>query len=246
MGKVTELKPPPRTDVAAEVAPKLAAARERLGELEQEANAAALAAALNELGGAGKLAQLNGQLEATRRDVAQLEGALRLAEQRDAMAQAAIDLKRRREQLRVMERHADARLDAVTELCTALASASKAYARFLDETDAMALAMPTGMIPHPIAWHMVDIMLDGRPFPARIEVLIAGEMHRCADLSRQDRRSAAALPGAAPPVESQRLRPAAVEPATAAVQRMNEWLLGLVNERLAAIERADAARFAAA
>ena len=46
MAKVVDLKPEPpqRTNLAAEVAPKLEAARARLAELESHVNAAALAA----------------------------------------------------------------------------------------------------------------------------------------------------------------------------------------------------------
>jgi hypothetical protein len=70
---------------------------------------------------------------------------------------------------------------------TGLAQASKALARFYDETDKMALAMPLGLIQHTIAWHQIEIEIDGWLFPARIENIIAGEMYRHADLSRRDR-----------------------------------------------------------
>jgi len=243
MGKVTDFKKASlQTNLAGEVQPKLEEARSRLAELESQASAAALAAALNELGASKQLAEINRQLDDARRDVAQLEGALRLAEQRDTMAQAQLDARARREQLAAMQRHARARLDAVTELCTAIETAAKSYTRFLAATDEMALALPLGMISHPISWHMVGIMLDGREFPARIEAVIAGEMFRHADLTRADGRIA--LPGASPPTEKQRLAPSSIEPATDAVRRMNEWLIGMVDEKLKSIEQKDAARFA--
>jgi hypothetical protein len=188
MGDVRELKrKAPQTDLAAQVSQKLETARTRCAELDQLADAMALSVALEELGATGKLAKLNAELDTARRDVAQLEGALRLAEQRDAMAQAAIDAKGRRAQLAIMRGHADARLEAANELCTALEVGSKALARFYAETDALALALPLGLIQHAIAWHQIEIEIDGWLFPARIENIIAGEMYRHADLSRRDR-----------------------------------------------------------
>jgi hypothetical protein len=86
-------------------------------------------------------------------------------------------------------------------------------------------------------------MLDGgRPFPAAIQTLISGEMWRCADLSRRDRPNGAALPGASPPIEKPRLQPGSIEPASAAVERQNTYLLGLIDARLRAIEESNAAK----
>jgi hypothetical protein len=149
MAKIAEFKkPPPRTDAAEIVLPKLAAARERLLELEDQVNAAALSAALEELGASGRLTKANADLEAARQHVDELERAYKLAEAKDAMARAELDAKGRREQLAVMRSRADARLAAIEECCTAIETASKSYARFLNETDAMARALPLGTISH--------------------------------------------------------------------------------------------------
>ena len=133
MAKVVDLKsePPARTNLAAEVLPKLEAARTRLAELESHVNAAALAATLNEPGAAGRLAHLNNQLDVARRDVTQLEGAHRLAIQRDAAAQAAIEAKARSVQLAVLQDIADQRLEAMVELCRGIEIAAKAHTRSL-------------------------------------------------------------------------------------------------------------------
>jgi hypothetical protein len=245
MGKLLEMKskPVPRTDLAAEVLPKLAAAKAKLAELEAQAAAAMLSSTLGEQGATAKLAQINAELDTAQRSAKQLQAAYDLAMQRDAAAVAAADAQGRRIQLTEMKKRAAARLASMEECCTALETASKAYAQFLAETDAMAIAMPTGMVSHSIAWHMLDIMLDGRPFPALIEIVMRGEMWRHADLTRQDRPTSAALPGASPPTENLRLRPTAIEPCHEAVRRMNGWVLGLIEGRIKSIEQADAAKY---
>jgi hypothetical protein len=139
MGKVAEFKKPaPRTDLAAEVAPKLEAAKARLVELEAHAAEAALAVALNEMGAATKLTEINVQVDAAGRAVLQPQAALDLARQRDAMAAADADTRARRVNLAAMQKHAASRLAAMQECCEALETASKAYAAFLAETDALA------------------------------------------------------------------------------------------------------------
>ena len=194
MAKVVDLKPEPqRTNLAAEVAPKLEAARARLAELESHVNAAALAVALDEPGASDRLANLNDRLDVARRDVAQLEGAHRLAIQRDAQAQAAIEAKARQTELAALQKIADARHQAMVELCRGLEMAPKAHTRIVDLTGEFALALPTGQIPHAINWNHVGILIDGVEFPAALPVVVAGEMFRHA-VGPQD-----ALPGSRPP-----------------------------------------------
>ena len=244
MGKTIDFKPKvPRTDLAAEVAPKLEAARSRLAELEGHVSTAALAAALNEVGAANRLAQLNSEVDIARRDVAQLEGAHRLAVQRDAQAQAAIEAKARQAELGAFQRHADARFEAMVEVCAASEVLAKAYTKFLSATADMARAMPTGMIPHAVMWNMLDIMIDGGVFPAAIDVVVGAEMYRHGDLSRPERYGM--LPGARPPTEAMRLRPHVIEPATEAVKRSNEYLIGMIREKFKSIEQAATARLSA-
>jgi hypothetical protein len=226
----------PRTDLAAEVAPKLEAARACLAELEEHVGAAALAVAINELGAADRLTELNVQVEAARRDVVQLEAAHRHAEQRDAAARAALARSARKAQLIELQRCADRRLAAMEAVSAALETAAKAYNTFLDETTEMARAFPTGTVPFNIDWMKLDFMVDDRTFPAGLDVIIAGEMFRHADPARVG-SPCGALAGARAPAEALRLRPAMIEPATAAVERTNKYLVGLVAERL------DAARF---
>jgi hypothetical protein len=227
-----------RTNVATEVEGKLQAARERLGDLEAQVSATALDAALGEQGAAERLVALNNQMDIARREVEQLAGAHRLALQRDARALAEARAKIRQSQLAAMQSHARARLEAMVELCTAIEVAAKAYGRFLDCTDKMAMATPTGMIPHAIMWHTLDMMIDGRAFPASIEVVVAGEMFRHRDERHADKKHGF-LPGARPPTASQVLRPDVIEPATEGVKRMNEYLVSAIKDRLESIERAD-------
>jgi hypothetical protein len=69
MGKLLEMKskPVPRTDLAAEVLPKLAAAKAKLAELEAQAAAAMLSSTLGEQGATAKLAQINAELDTAQR-----------------------------------------------------------------------------------------------------------------------------------------------------------------------------------
>jgi hypothetical protein len=234
------LAPEPRTDLAAEVAPKLEAARARLGDIEAQASAAALAQALEEPGAVGRLASINAAAENARRDVRQLEQAHKLAEQRDGMARAAIEAKARQAQLAEFQKLADARLAAMVELCAAIEVAAGAYARFLELTSKMAGEMPTGIVPHVVAWNDLETMMpDGRALPAPIDKIVAGEMYRHG-AGRPDRL----LPGAKPLIEALRLQPGAIEPATEGVRRLNDYLVGTIREKIESLERAAAAQFA--
>jgi hypothetical protein len=238
MGKLLDIKSrqiEPRTDLAAEVAPKLEAARIRLAELEDQQGAAALAATLDEAGAASRLAQLNNQIDCARRERAQLEVAHRVAVHRDAMAKAAIESKARRTQLAAFEKVGAERLKAWRETCEGLAAAAEAYTRFIELTDEMAVAMPTGTVQQTILWRMADtIVADGGAFPATLDVLLGAEMFRNAT-----NPSRALLPGARPPTETQRYKPASIEPAVASIERMNQYLVGLVRGKLDAIEQAE-------
>jgi hypothetical protein len=72
--KVVDIKQTPeKTNLAAAVEPKLAEARTRLAHCN-----AALAASLEEPGAAKQLNDLNARMDAARRDVSQLEQALRM------------------------------------------------------------------------------------------------------------------------------------------------------------------------
>jgi hypothetical protein len=246
MTKVIDIKAPSKapekTNLAAAVEPKLADARTRLAHFEAQVGAAALAASLDEPGAAKGLAELNSRMDAARRDVGQLEQAHRIALDRDARALSAFEAHARRAELAELQKLADARLEAMVELCGAIETAAKAYAGFFDATDRMALAIPTGMIAHNIAWHGLETMMpDGRAFPAPVDKIIASEMYRHTAGEDVKRRS---LPGAHPLIELLRLQPDKIEPATEGVKRMNEYLVDAIKERFSAIEAADAARFA--
>lgn len=234
---VVDLKPPkPRTDLAAEIAPKLEAARAHRDELEKQATEAALADALGESGAAGRLAQLNSQIDIARRDVNQLEAAHRLAAHRDATARAAAEAKARQDQLGILQGHAEARFAAMVELCAGLEVAAKAYARFLDETKQFAIAWPTGISPYTVPWLDLTTLVDGRAFPAPVAAVVASEMFRHTPPGGKE------LPGAKPLIELFRLQPAAIEPATEAVRRTNDFLIGEIKDRFEAMERATAQR----
>ena len=109
----------------------------------------------------------------------------------------------------------------------------------MDQTERMALAMPTGMIQPAVAWHELHTLLNGVHFPASIDKVVLGEMHRHAPSEKR------ALPGAAPLVEELRLRPQAADPATEGVRRMDEYLISTIQETIDSIEHAALAKCAA-
>jgi hypothetical protein len=68
-------------------------------------------------------------------------------------------------------------------------------------TDAMATALPTGVLPHGVDWNHIDLMLDGQPLPASLEVRkprTAG-MLLCPAQSRQSCKCATARMRSNPP-----------------------------------------------
>jgi hypothetical protein len=223
--------------IAPAVAEKLAAAEQHRANLEGHIATAALDAALERQGAALRVTTLDKQLAAARDKCQQLAAALRLARQQDARALAAADANARQAQLAVMKEHAEARLKAMTEFGIAIKAAAEAYAQFLDCTDQMAVAMPTGVIPQMIHWGMLETMIEGRLFPAEIDKIVSGEMFRHA-------KGRGALPGARPLTEGFRLRPDAIEPATESVARVNYYLVSPISERFDVIERDEQARIA--
>jgi hypothetical protein len=244
MAKVIDIKAPPatapeKTNLAAAVEPKLAEARTRLAYFEAQVGNAALAASLDEPGASKNLANLNGQLEAARRDVAQLEQAHLIALERDKRSAAAFDAFHRRIDLAKLEAIGKARLEAMTTLCGALATAGKSYVEFLQLTADMAAAWPTGLVRTVIAWRDLDTLLpDGVSFPAPIDKIVASEMYRLAGTDEQGRLRP--LPGADPLIELLRLQPLKIEPATEAVARSNGFLIGTIRYKLDEMERANA------
>jgi hypothetical protein len=222
------------------VAAKLAAAKQRLGDLESQMGAHALDESEGADGASQKLAGLVSKIQSARAEVAKLEEANRYADLLDKRAGAAARAKLRQSQLMAMRSHARARYDAMGQLCAALQAAAKFYAQFLNSTEKMALATPTGLLPHGVNWHHLETTIDGRSFPAALDVVVAGEMFRHTVPTESGRRRD--LPGANPPAVSLRDRPAEIEPATEGVRRMNDYLVGEIKQRLEAVNRTEQAQ----
>jgi hypothetical protein len=83
-------------------------------------------------------------------------------------------------------------------------------------------------------------MLDGQPLPAGLEVVIAAEMFRQTGKAASGRY--VALPGAKSPILQMHDRPDALEPATEAVRRTNDWLLASIKSRFEALDNAKGAQ----
>jgi hypothetical protein len=231
-----------RANLAAEVEPKLDAAIAKLAAIERRVAETSLAAALNETGAHGRLAQHTADRDAAAHEVAQLEGALRLAVQRDAAAQARAEAKARANQLADLQERADARLAKMVEVCAAIEAAAVAYTQYLDATGEMQRALPTGTIPHAVDFLMLDFAVgNGTVMPASTDIVLAGEMWKHADPARAG-KPCGTLPGARAPVDQLRLQPSKIEPASEAVRRANEYLIGRVRQRFEEIDRAGVPR----
>ena len=125
----------------------------------------------------------------------------------------------------------------------AIGTIAQAYNAFLELTDDMAGAVPTGLIPHGIMWNMLEISLDGRPFPAEIAIVIQAEMFRQSIITPGPLGQRGTLPGARPPTAGYADRQASIEPAADTVARMNQWIIGTISAKLDAIDAANTAKF---
>jgi hypothetical protein len=113
---------PPAIPRAPAVAMKLEAAREVARTLEQDVGQFVLDAAEGVSGAAKRLADLRTTIAAAQRDVTVM----------------------RKEQFAVMKQRADVRLEALATIMEAVATAAKAYHKYVVSTNEMVVALPTG------------------------------------------------------------------------------------------------------
>jgi hypothetical protein len=135
---------PPAIPRAPAVAMKLEAAREVARTLEQDVGQFVLDAAEGVSGAAKRLADLRTTIAAAQRDVGELEQAHALAMKLDRQAAAAVATVMRKEQFAVMKQRADVRLEALATIMEAVATAAKAYHKYVVSTNEMVVALPTG------------------------------------------------------------------------------------------------------
>jgi hypothetical protein len=220
------------------VAAKLAAAGNILSVLESGSAELALAEVEGIAGATGRMRAHDQKIGAARAEVEKLQAAHRRATELDEAAAATTQREARRAQFAAIQKLADDRLKIMTGIAAAIETTAKSYIEFLDATEAMQLSMPA--LANSVDWRVIDILIDGSPLPAGLDAVLSGEMFRHAAKAAGGRF--VTLPGAKPPTEAMRAQPNAIEPATEALARTNNWLLGLVKDRFEALDQADEAR----
>lgn len=207
--------------------------------IEQGLAEATLAEEMDRPGATAKRLRLETDLAAAVATIDRLKRARALSEEQERRAEAAAEAKRKAELIAEFAKVGESRLDAWTKTCAALKTAAREYARFMTETDRMAVKLPTGVLGQ-VFWNDLPALLpDGRAFPAPIERILAAEMFRIAPAGDDGKRWR--LPGAAPLIDLLRLQPDKHEPAIEAVKRANAYLVETLTERMLPRSEKDAA-----
>lgn len=215
---------PPPIPRAPAVAAKLEVARAVRAALAPDVAMAALETAEGVRGACQRLADMRARVAAADREIGDLEKAHVFALQIDADADAQREAAGREKLFGEFRAVADKWLEKGKELAAAIEAAARLRVEFGYLTEKLELALPTGVIPHPVNFRLLDSMIDGSVFPAHIDVLLAGEAYKHGALH-------AYLPGATPPVLSQTNNPAAIEPAAQAFQRARNYFCRLLRDR---------------
>lgn len=221
--------PLPQAEVPARRAPavqeKLDCALGALAELEEQVAEFALDAAERKQGAADKLAGHRSKIEAARTAVAELQSALRLALRQDAEAELAQQAAARDQQLREFAATAEEWTRVGVELAGLLEKAAKLRVNLGTLAEDMQHKFPTGVVPHPVDFKSVDIMVGGIANPIALEALLAGEMFKHGLPN-------AFLPGARPPHASLAYDQPSIEPAPVAFRRAAAYFVGLLRDAL--------------
>jgi hypothetical protein len=138
------------TTRAPAVAAKLASAGNVLAVLEAGSAELALAEVEGVSGATGRMRAHDQKIGAARAEVEKLQAAHRRAIELDEAAAATAQRDARRSQFATMQKLADDRLKAMAAIVSGLEAAAKGYIEYLDITDALAAALPTGVLAHGI------------------------------------------------------------------------------------------------
>ncbi|MET4479647.1 hypothetical protein [Bradyrhizobium sp. F1.13.3] len=204
---------------------KLDCALGALAELEEQVAEFALDAAERKQGAADKLAGHRSKIEAARTAVAELQSALRLALRQDAEAELAQQAAARDQQLREFAATAEEWTRVGVELAGLLEKAAKLRVNLGTLAEDMQHKFPTGVVPHPVDFKSVDIMVGGIANPIAVDALLAGEMFKHGLPN-------AFLPGARPPHASLAYDQPSIEPAPVAFRRAAAYFVGLLRDAL--------------
>jgi len=224
--------PSPQVEASARRAPavqeKLDCALGALGELEEEVAEFALEAAERKPGAADKLAGHRSRIDAARTAVGELQAALRLALRQDAEAELAERAAARDAQLRDFETTADEWTRVGVELSELIEKAAKLRIDLGTLSEEMQQKFPTGIVPHPIDFKSVDIMVGGIANPVAIDALLAGEMFKHGLPN-------AFLPGARAPHASLAYDRPRIEAAPVVFRRAGAYFVGLLRKGFDAV-----------
>ncbi|MCK1627406.1 hypothetical protein IVA98_30695 [Bradyrhizobium sp. 160] len=222
-------QPKPQADAsvarALAVREKLDCAEGALAELEEQGAEYALQAAEREPGAADKLAAHRGRIDAARTAVAELRAALQLALRQDAETEGARQAAAREQQLRDFAATAEEWTRLGIELSGHLEKAADLRIKLGTLSEELQRKLPIGIVPHPIDFKSIDILVGGVANPVAIDALLAGEMFKHG-------RPNAFLPGARPPHALLAHDRPAIEPAATAFRRAGAYFVGLLRDAL--------------
>ncbi|TFV75302.1 hypothetical protein E4K64_16500 [Bradyrhizobium frederickii] len=224
---------PPQVDASVPRAPavreKLDCALGALAELEAQGAEYALQAAEREPGAADKLAGHRSRIEAARTAVAELRAALQLAQRQDNEAELAYQAAARDQQLRDFAATAEEWTRVGVELAEHLEKAAGLRIRLGTLSEELQRQLPIGIVPHPVDFKTVDILVGGVANPTAIDALLAGEMFKHGQPN-------AFLPGARPPHALLAHDRPSIEPAATALRRAGAYFVGLLRDRFDALK----------
>lgn len=222
-------QPPPRAEASTQRAPavreKLDCALGALAELEEQGAEYALHAAERVPGAADKLAGHRSRIEAARTAVTELRAALTLALRQDAEAEIVREAAARDQQLREFAATAEEWTRVGVELAGLLEKAAGLRVRLGNLSDELQQKVPNGIVPHPIDFKSLDILVAGVANPIAIDALLAGEMFKHGLPN-------AFLPGARPPHTSLAYDRPSIEPAPVAIRRAGAYFVGILRDAL--------------
>ncbi|MHC4043563.1 hypothetical protein [Bradyrhizobium sp. 23AC] len=217
-------------------APRAPAVREKLdcalgalAELEEQGAEYALQAAEREPGAADKLAGHRSRIDAARTAVAELRAALDLALRQDAEAEAARQTAGRDRLLRDFASTAEEWTQVGIELSGHIEKAAELRIKLGALSEELQQKLPSGVVPHPVDFKSVDILVAGVANPIAIDALLAGEMFKHGLPN-------AFLPGARPPHALLAHDRPAIEPAATAFRRGGAYFVGLLRDRFDALK----------
>ncbi|MET4345511.1 hypothetical protein [Bradyrhizobium sp. RT9a] len=204
---------------ANEVAGRLEDARRRLVAINAE-----IGELVAQPGGADKrLAVLRRDKAEAREAVDELEAAYEVALRQDAQAEIAQQAAARDRQFQEFAATTEEWTRTGVELSGLLEKAAKLRITLGTLAEEMQHKFPTGVVPYPIDFKTIDILVGGVANPIHIDALLAGEAFR-------NGMPNAFLPGARPPHAMLAHDRPSIEPAATAFRRAGAYFVGILRD----------------